>query len=469
MDKKLIPIAVTATLCLAACSNDEVMEKNLDPRGNAIAFSAKVGHSTRATETTIGNLGDFYVFGKSVHPTGSLYSAYLVGSESGSTATPETAKRKDEPSGGTTTASWSLEREVYLPNGITNAVFWAFADGKKGDGTILSSGTVKFDHLTGPQIAGYKSGKADLKDATPTVWTDGNAQRDLVSAFGQAKGDGSLSHIIKLNFNHMLSEVIIKASQKGKSNNDHRVVKVKGAWIVNVNSQADLSAGYNAGGQTDNPVWSSFAEPGQFGSYFTDPVDLSGKLGDGNDGWADLTTYNSNPLMLIPQTVPAWTPDPSSSFKTTTTAAYIMLLCRVELKHAGDQHEGATVTDPDIHVEGGFHYHQQFPVSSKYDSKEYGLTCIPVNISWERGKRYTCYLDICGVASGAGIYPPAYDPDEIKNLIVPDSEKENITITPIPTDKNPGDPVLDAPIKFAVTVGAWEDGEWTNGGEFPAN
>lgn len=461
MDNRLIPIAVTAAICLAACSNDEVMEKNLDPKGNAIAFSAKVGHSTRAEETTFENLGNFYVFGKSVHPGGSLYSAYLVGSESGDTFTPETAVRKDATSGGTSTSTWSLEREVYLPNGLTNAVFWAFADGKNGDETILSSGTVKFDHNSGPQIIGYKSARANLADGTPSVWADGYVQRDLVSAFGQAKkSDGTVSNNITLNFNHMLSEVIIRAAQKGKDDkDDHRVVKVKGAWIVNAFSKADLSAGYNPTGQKDSPAWSEFAEATQFGSYFKDAVDLSNYRG-GDNGWVDLTTYSSNPLMLIPQEVTAWSPDRSSSFKTTTTA-YIMLLCRVELKHAGTTHEGQTVNDPDIRVDGEYHYHQQFPVTDTYDAKAYGLTCIPVKIAWDRGKRYTCNLDICGATSGAGIYPPSYDVNDIKPLV---PNIDDINIIPIPEGKHPGDVVLDAPIKFTVTVSGWENGEWIDGG-----
>lgn len=452
MDNRLITFAVTAAICLASCSNDEVMEQNSDPKGKAITFYAKVGHSTRADETKLPNLGDFYVFGKSVHPDGSLYSAYLVGSESDNTFTPETATKKGE--------TWSLGREIYLPNGITNAVFWAFTDGQSGDDELLSNCAISFDHNTGPKITGYTSAKAgDISQTedSKTIWADGSIQKDLISAFGQAKqSNGTLSNIINLNFNHMLSQVTIKAAQKGKDDNDHRVVKVKGVWLVNVKSKANLSAGYNKDSQTDATEWSAISEPTMFGTYYKDAIDLSGKTGVSDDDWENLS-YSS--LMLIPQTVEEW--EPKFSDTETTTNAYIMLLCRVELKHAGATHEGKPVDDNDIFVKDGYHYHQQFPVitNNKFNPDEYGLTCIPLNINWEKGKHYTIKLQICGSASGAGIYPP--NPD-ITNLIPDD---DNITIvTTRPAGKLPGKAVLDEPIIFSVDVKPWGDGKtWTNG------
>lgn len=476
MDNRLITFAVTAAICLASCSNDEMMEQNSDPKGKAITFYAKVGHSTRAVETEYSNLGDFYVFAKSVHPDGSLYSAYLVGSESGNIPTPETAKRKIENSTGsdgstTTVSTWSLGHDVYLPSGITDAVFWAFTDGQKDMEPILSSGTISFDHSAGPGITGYtpaKAGNNSLEREEQTIWADGSQQKDLVSAFGQAKQDnGTLSNIINLNFSHLLSQVTINAAQKAKADTDHRIVKVKGAWIVNAKDKANLSAGYsytdNKG--SDHPSWSiqEDATFTQYGTYFKNAIDLSSYTGNNDNGWRDLT-FSS--LMLIPQENTAWNAADISDFKGTTTA-YIMLLCRVELKHAGDKHEGADVKDGDIHTENGYHYHQQFPVNAdkKYNPNEYGLTCIPVPINWEKGIHYTFNLDICGSKSGAGVYPPNYDSTEILNLI-PESERNNITITTIPTGKKPGDPVLDEPIKFTVEVKKWSDGEpWTNGND----
>lgn len=477
MDNRLITFAVTAAICLASCSNDEVMEQNSDPKGKAITFYAKVGHSTRADETNISNLGNFYVFAKSVHPDGTLYSAYLVGSETGTVFNPETAERKDETStgseGSTTVSTWSLEHDVYLPSGINDAVFWAFTDGQKDKEPILSSGTISFDHNEGPGINGYTpatAGNNSLVREEQTIWADGSQQKDLVSAFGQAKQSGTLSNIIHLNFNHLLSQVTINAAQKAKADNDHRIVKVKGAWIVNVKNNADLSAGYkydkNNQIGADHPKWNlDGATFTQYGTYFKNPIDLSSYTGNNENGWRDLT-FSS--LMLIPQENTAWNAADDSKFKGTTTA-YIMLLCRVELKHAGVKHDDNTDIS-DIYIEGDNHYHQQFPVpvnaDKKYNPNEYGLTCIPVPINWEKGIHYTFNLDICGSSSGAGVYPPVYpvdDENDIKNLLIPESERNNIIITSIPNGKKPGDPVLDEPIKFTVKVEEWKNEEWTNG------
>ena len=123
MDQKLIPFAVLTALCAVSCSNEVVLEQNDDPKGNAIAFSTKVGHSSRAAETTIKNLGDFDVIAKSVYNDGSLYNAYLIGSDAGG----ETAERDGN------TSTWNLDHNVYLPNSVRNVAFWAFTDQQVGD------------------------------------------------------------------------------------------------------------------------------------------------------------------------------------------------------------------------------------------------------------------------------------------------------------------------------------------------
>lgn len=469
MDNRLITFAVTAAICLASCSNDEVMEQNSDPKGKAITFYAKVGHSTRADETNISNLGNFYVFGKSVHPGGTLYNAYLVGEESDSENRfiPGTAIR--------TNSSWSLGYDVYLPEGIEDAVFWAFTDGQIGSAKILSNGSIAFNSNLGPQITGYTIPKADLTDDRQTVWADGSRQKDLVSAFGQARQTGgTLSNSIKLDFNHLLSQVTIKAAQENKAENDHRIVKVKGAWIVNVKNKADLSAGYSYD-QTnhigsDEPKWTILNSSIPFGTYFKSPVELwNYKGGDSDDGWADLT---STSLMLIPQTLSGLQFDNIESSETTGT--YIMLLCRVELMHDGITHDDDTdISDIMVDKEGRKHYHQQFPVTKedngiqKYNANEYGLSCIPVKIDLKKGMHYTFKLDICGDNSGAGYYPPNYKAEDIEKLI-PKSDlydentnKNGIKVIKIPDNKKPGQPVLDGPIQFTVSVNKWEDENWT--------
>ena len=84
------------------------------------------------------------------------------------------------------------------------------------------------------------------------------------------------------------------------------------------------------------------------------------------------------------------------------------------------------------------------------------------------GKRYEYALDICGAASGAGVYPPELT-DAVINSLIPSSMDRKYIITTRPEGKNVGDPVLDEPIKFNVTVSEWKTGDtWTNGTESKA-
>ena len=83
-----------------------------------------------------------------------------------------------------------------------------------------------------------------------------------------------------------------------------------------------------------------------------------------------------------------------------------------------------------------------------YDEKAYGYSCVPIEGNWEPGKKYVYTLEFCGKDSGGGQYPPEELPDGL-----PDD------VPPRPDDKKPGDPVLDDPIKFSVTVSDWQSNE----------
>ena len=170
-----------------------------------------------------------------------------------------------------------------------------------------------------------------------------------------------------------------------------------------------------------------------------------------------------------------------------------MLLCRIELKHSGATHAGSDITD--IAIEGDNHYHQLFPVNATYDGSQYGFVCVPIDTDWGAdateadaadckgaGKHYTYNLDIYGKNSGAGIYPPAQTASNlipsgatVEALVLKDGnyEKQPVTLSVVdrPSGKNVGDPVLDDPIKFSVTVAGWTDdsGEWKDGNQSTAS
>lgn len=480
-------LALLAVASLAtSCATDVETSVNTDPEGNAIRFAASVGRSARATETKLDNLGDFAVVARGMHPDGVLYDQYIIGASGGG----DIAKKVSGP-----TNTWKLDHDVYWPAALQRILFVGYTTLQSGEssdgGAVLSGANFRIDGNV-PEINSFEPKKADLSkgsNAGDGIWADGKDQKDLVVAFNAM--DRGSSTAVSLNFRHALTQVSIQAGMKDKEPTDHRRVKVKGAWIVNAAQSGALSATITVDTEdkatyptTNTTSWSSSVDLETYGSYYNDVIPLQR---DGNDGLL------RESLMLIPQSLTAW----DHKNPSVTTGAYIMLLCRVELEHDGETHSGSA--GKDIAFKDGKHYHQLFPVNTeKYDGSEYGFVCVPLGTDWGdpgspdtkgsttttdlkgMGKHYTYKLDICGKESGAGYYPPTPDPSKliptgatVTALVLQDDgtyKEENVTLNPKtdrPSSKNIGDPVLDDPIKFTVTVSEWDDlsknSEWTDG------
>ncbi len=454
---------MTGAMLVTSCASDMETVINEDPTGDAICFSTAVGHSTRATETTISNLGNFAVVARGMHTDGVLYDSFLIGSGSKG----EVASRDGNSS------IWKLGRDVYWPSTFEQVMFFAYTTLKEGEtGDALYTGsTFGFDNNKNPYIDGYAPKRADLtveSDAEAKAWTDGAEQKDLVVAYTKQERATDPT-TVALNFKHALTQISITAKQNNKTETDHRVVKIKGAWIVNAAKSGKLNGAlnYTPADKTshDELSWNvTNSEKAVYGSFYNQILTLD----DAND--IDLLRPEADAslgsLMLIPEDLTAWDKTQGN------TGAYILLLCRVELKHAGSTHEGSANMD-DIMVEDGNHYHQLFPVNTtEFDATQYGFVCVPLASTWNTegiGKHYTYNLDICGATTGAGYYPPTFNADFINKLIPKNSkvgEKALSVVTSIPTGKNVGDKVLDEPIKFTVTVEGWESpaaGSWTPG------
>lgn len=485
-------LALLAVASLAtSCATDVETSVNTDPEGNAIRFAASVGRSARATETKLDNLGDFAVVARGMHPDGVLYDQYIIGASGGG----DIAKKV---SGSTNT--WKLDHDVYWPAALQRILFVGYTtlqSGESSDGGVLSGAKFSIGGDV-PEISSFEPKKADLSkgsNAGTGIWADGKDQKDLVVAFNAM--DRGSSTAVSLNFRHALTQVSIQAGMKDKESTDHRIVKVKGAWIVNAAQSGDLSATITVDTEdkatyptTNTTSWSSSVDLETYGSYYDDVINLT------KNGNNDLLRES---LMLIPQSLTAWDPKNPS-----VTGAYIMLLCRVELEHDGESHPGDSKNE-DVAFTGsdaagnGKHYHQLFPVNTeKYDGSEYGFVCVPLGTDWGdpdspdikgsttttdfkgMGKHYTYKLDICGKESGAGYYPPTPDPSKLipggatVTALVRQTDgtykEENAPLQPktdVPSPKVVGSPVLDDPIKFTVTVSEWDDlsknSEWTDG------
>lgn len=450
-----ISFALMAAIALSSCSSEEIVDTNSDVQGKAISFNPMVGHATRAVETTINNLGDFSVYAKGVHPHGTLYESFIIGD---GTSGPEIAHYNNQnivDGKGT----WELDRKVYWPSGMNDMLFWAFTTQQRPksdtDNSTLYSGSISFK-TTGPEITGFEPGRADLTttSSTGTEWIDGHSQKDLLIAFTHQKSSESTA--INMQFKHALSQIDIQAQQKDKEDTDHRIVKIKGAWIINAKTKGTLSAGFNSSNNnnifacTENATWTLNNVLGLYGSYYKDAVELTSTQ--------NILGNNGN-LMIIPQSVSKW----DGSTNNNSSGAYILLLCRVELKHEGSTHTGNDGDLSDIHVDGDYHYHQLFPANDTYDAEQYGFSCVPLDATWEMGKKYTYTLDICGKKTGAGIYPPLID-DEMLKKLVPTSEQGANIIRNNDVNKV-GDKVLNEPIKFSVSVEGWGTpiGNWIEG------
>lgn len=485
---------VACAMIVTSCANDVETDMNVDPAGNAISFVPSVGGTTRATETTIKNLGDFAVIARGMHHDGGLYDNFLIGGKTGG----EIAEFSSLTSDGTA-GTWKLKRDVQWPSSLEKVLFIGYTVLKRNDKNesedskqgVLGDATFSVSAKDQPTISNFQPLRNGLNDNVAGVWADGRSQKDLLVAFQQEKR--GIQTTVNLNFRHALTQVSIRAGQKEQEDTDHRIVKVKGAWIVNAAQSGTLTADISVNPSTkeasNKTSWTASAEKVTYGSYYNDVVSLV------KNGNAELLRHS---LMLTPQNLKEW-----DGKTTETTDAYIMLLCRVELVHSGAGHDGLDIEDIGVVGEGetGTHYHQLFPVNAqKYDGSEYGFVCVPVSTDWAdveeegdedckgMGKHYTYLLDICGRNSGAGIYPPiaadaarkliptgatvttlVYNPD-IKKY----EEKEDVpltVVTDIPEGKKVGDPVLDDPIKFTVSVRKWdtEDVDWTNGTANPSD
>lgn len=368
---------VTGAMSFTSCTSDIEVDKNVDPAGNAITFATSVGHTTRAEETTQDNLGNFAVVARGMHHDGILYDTYLIGSSTGG----DIARREG------TSNTWKLDHSVYWPATLNKVLFYAYTALNKDDGNVTNvlGDEVNEDEVNGdgvtfgfngnnPYIDNFKPLKAKAPDNN-NIQADGTGQKDLLVAYTAQEKSKSETNVT-LNFKHALTQVSIKAKQDGKLDSDHRIVRIKGAWIVNAAKSGKLTATATqegTGQDTKYTYTDSWAPTGSdtYGSVWKDVVQLNQTTS------SDLLRNIS--LMLIPQDLTAW--DYKNDKANANKGAYILLLCRVELLHDGSTHEGADLGD--IGIEGTQHLHQLFPVNKEnYDATQYGFACVPLSSEW---------------------------------------------------------------------------------------
>lgn len=349
---------------------------------------------TRAVEMNKENLKEFKVYG-----LGQGSNSFFINGQ--------TATKGDN-------GIFNLEQSAFWPTGEPTVKYWAYAP---------TDITAQVNMAPGSQI---------FNDFTPG--DDIEKQKDLVVAYTTVKMEDA-AKAVHLQFHHALSQIEIKAHCPSID----KQVYIKGAWIVNVNTKGKLQ--FSTAAEAMNYIEWTPSAPGKYG------VSLNAtQLGSKKETPTPLLAGKTN-MLLVPQTVNGY------DFKA-ESGAYILLLCRVETHHdgqIGNDPEGGNSQDGPIYNDGinNKHIHQLFPITKEYNSEAYGYTCVAVDFDWKSGKKYVYNLDFCGHTSGAGVYPP-------ENL--PEGLPKDDNIIEKPEDKNPGDPVLDNPIRFTVDVDQWSSG-----------
>ena len=386
--KKFI-LAVPALLALAAvsCTKSEVLESN----DGEIRFNVVANNATKAD---------------AIYCNNNKPSEFTVYAESSDGKTYINGDKITSPDDGTTWVNESGTR--FWPNGLS-LDFYAVVNGKIDWNVEAAEGTAP----------------ASIVDfEVPTTVA---AQKDLLYAVktNQAKTDGADEmDAVDLNFRHALSQIVFNA----KNTNENLYVEVSGVSIVNVanmntftfpiaNTDNNMEDA-NHDGSFDNPINYEDGSWGKWNALTSGatvyPVEFETVELEGNSTLVDLTTvkneYNTNALLMLPQTSTAWNPAdvPAPGVNgNASNGSYFLVKCAI-YNVSGDSFDSGV----DTPLWGTTAAHKQ--------------AAIPVAINWEQGKKYI-YTFIFGEGGG-------YDPED-----------------PDPEDPDKPDPVL-IPITFEVTV-----------------
>lgn len=401
MKLKTLAAGIGLLVLAASCSEDVTEEINSGPE---ISFTTRMSRAEQIY-SSVDNLSQFNVYAEAENFAGLFINN-------------QTAIKDNN-------GVFNLDQAYRWPSSADYIQFWAYAP------VSLNNAEVK--------IEGNHSASIEI---TPTYYhatttggsassgSSGKTHQDLITAYVKAGKSSVTNSTVQLQFHHALSQIELNAMIGSGSAHEYSV-SIKGAWFVNVNGNGKLVFNNDTGISS----WTTGSTKTQYGELYS----AGTSLGSSSNICLLGESQAKSGLMVIPQYVPSW--DVEQNKANTNNGAYILLLCRVEVKHNGNDHQGDYV-----HIVGDKHYHQMFPVTDtgKYNENHYGYVCVPLNgIEWKMGYKYVYNLEFCGKTSGAGLYPPE----------LPDGLPEgNDIITERPTGKNVGDPVLDEPIKFSVTT-----------------
>jgi hypothetical protein len=205
--KKNLFILAAATLALASCSNEEMIELN---KGNAIDFRAAMGVASRGDETTTANIGQFYVTAVDQDGEGLYFSEELFTNERSGTTLFESAS------------------DYYWPGTHTlNFYAYSYYTGKNSDGKLNAIDKSKLGTINIGRDSQMLEGFSPAENVADQI--------DFVSATTSASK--AVASGLPLTFKHNLVETEVRA----KTKNTNYTFEIKGIKFGNLVSKADFN------------------------------------------------------------------------------------------------------------------------------------------------------------------------------------------------------------------------------------
>lgn len=383
--KKILLLTAGMLLIAASCTKNEVVEVNQD--GNEIQYSVVANKATKAADIYCNN---------------NMPASFTVYAESSDNKTYIDGDVISQQNG-----SWVNTSGIRFWPNVLSLDFYA-----------VVNGTINWN------VTAEDTAPATIVDyEVPTTVSD---QKDLLYAVKMEQEKGATAEAteaVSLNFRHALSQIVFNA----KNTNSNLYVEISEVSIVGVSSKGNFTfpitdtdakkyGAHNGGVTTISDyasgwgTWSSLSESAMYSVGFTKvevPGDSSVKdlttANDKPDGEDVTKEFSSKAMLLLPQTVAAWSPAENPTVLENGNyakdkGAYFLVKCAI-YNVAGDE-----FAEGDTALWGS--------------TSEHKNVAIPVNPTWEQGKKYI-YTFVFGDGGGYDPENPDPDPEDPDPVLIP--------------------------------------------------